>query len=146
MKKDNTVELVETIFKVTRLMKDQMSFTNNLIHLSVLQIQTLVFLKQNTKTSMSDIAEYFHIELPSATSLVNKLCDQKLVKRSADQKDRRLVMITLTSTGKELLERAMSQRKKKLEKILFYLSSKEKLELLNIFKTLDAKLQKENEN
>jgi DNA-binding MarR family transcriptional regulator len=127
-------------------MKDQMSFTNNLIHLSVLQIQTLVFLKQNTKTSMSDIAEYFHIELPSATSLVNKLCDQKLVERSADQKDRRLVMITLTSTGKELLERAMSQRKKKLEKILFYLSDKEKIDLLKIFKTLDVKLQKENEN
>jgi DNA-binding MarR family transcriptional regulator len=68
------------------------------------------------------------------------------VERSADQKDRRLVMITLTSTGKELLERAMSQRKKKLEKILFYLSDKEKIDLLKIFKTLDVKLQKENEN
>jgi len=123
MKADNTIELVEMIFKATRLMKDEMSFTNNLTHLSILQIQTLVFLKQNKNNdvSMTDIADYFRIELPSATSLINKLCDQKLVERHADKKDRRLVIIILTEEGKKLLEQAMNQRKKKLEKILSYL-------------------------
>jgi len=144
MQTDNTMELVETIFNLSRLMKDEMSFTNDLIHLSILQIQTLIFLKQNQKklVSMSHIAEFFHIELPSATSLVNKLCEQKLVERHADQTDRRLVIIILTEEGKTLLERAMIQRRKKLEKLLSYLSPKEKLELLDIIKTLNSKLQK----
>jgi len=144
MDKNNPNELVETIFKVARLMKDEMSFTNNLIHLSILQIQALVFLKQNKdkKVTMTDIADNFQIELPSATSLLNKLCDQKLVERKADKKDRRLVIIELTDTGKKMLEEAMASRRKKLEKILSYLSLKEKLELLNIFKTLGQKLQK----
>lgn len=142
MKTDNKVEIVEMMFKVSRLMKNEMSYTNNLVHLSILQIQALCFLNQNKKVSMSDIAGYFRIELSSATSLLNKLYDQKLVERHEDAKDRRLVLITLTSDGKKLLERAMSQRKKKIEKILSYLSAKEKNELLLILKTLDNKIQK----
>jgi DNA-binding MarR family transcriptional regulator len=144
MTQDNTIELVEMLFKVSRQMKDEMSFTNNLVHLSILQIQTLIFLNQNKdkQVSMTDIAEYFHIELPSATSLLNILYDQKLVERHTDENDRRLVIIVLTAEGKKLVEQAMHDRRIKLEKILSYLSGKEKLELLNIFKTLDSRLQK----
>lgn len=142
MKTDNKVELVEMIFKVSRLMKNEMSYTNNLVHLSILQIQALFFIKKNKKVSMGDIAEYFHIELSSATSLLNKLYDQKLVERYEDAQDRRLVLIILTSNGKKLLERAMSERRKKLEKMLSYLPEKEKTELLTILKTLTDKIQK----
>jgi DNA-binding MarR family transcriptional regulator len=91
---------------------------------------------------MTDIADFFHIELPSATSLVTKLCDQKLAERRTGLEDRRLVIITLTIKGKTLLERAMRERKKKLEKILSHLSGKEKSELLAILKTLNSRLQK----
>lgn len=148
MKQDVTIELIETFFKVFRLMKTKMSYTNNLTHLSILQVQALFFLKQNTdkKVTMGDIAEYFQIELPSATSLLNKLCEQKLVERQSDDKDRRLVIIVLTSQGKALLQQAMSERRQKLEKTLAYLSEKEKMDLLKIFKTLNEKLQKQNEN
>jgi DNA-binding MarR family transcriptional regulator len=142
MKKDNTIELVEMMFKILRLMKQKMAYTNNLVHLSILQIQTLFFLSQNKKTSMGEIANYFHIELPSATSLVNKLCDQKFVVRHADEQDRRLVLIILTAEGKKMLLQAMSQRRKKLEKVLSYLSVAEKSELLSILKTLNTKLEK----
>lgn len=141
MKKDNTIELVEIMFKISRQMKQEMSFTNNLTHLSILQIQTLIFLSQNKNISMGDIAEYFRIELPSATTLLNKLNDQKLVKRHDDIDDRRLVRISLTEKGKTLLKKAMTQRRKKVEKILSYLSEKEKIELLSILKTLNSRLQ-----
>jgi MarR family transcriptional regulator, organic hydroperoxide resistance regulator len=142
MKEENTFELVGMLFKIFRLMKEEMSYTNNLTHLSLLQIQTLIFLHKNKKTSMSGIAEYFGIELPSATSLITKLCDQKLVQRSDDPGDRRLVRITLTDEGKTLLEQAIHERKKKIEKILSYLSPKEKSELLTILQTLNNRLQK----
>jgi DNA-binding MarR family transcriptional regulator len=145
MKEDKTIELVEMMFQISRLMKDQMSFTNNLTHLSILQMQTLIFLNKNVNTTMSDIAGNFHIELPSATSLLNKLVDLKLVKRLEDKIDRRLVRIALTKKGKVLLEQAVHQRRMKIEKMLSYLSHKEKDELLNIFKTLQTNLQKQNE-
>jgi DNA-binding MarR family transcriptional regulator len=84
-----------------------------LTFLSVLQIQTLIFINQSQKVSMGDIAGYFGIELSSATSLINKLSKKKLIKRDEDQQDRRLVMIVLTNEGKKLLERAILERKKK---------------------------------
>ena len=142
MKQDSTNELVEMMFAVFRRMKDEMSFTNHLTHLSIVQIQTLFFINHRTKTSMSDIAEYFHIELPSATSLITKLCDVRLVERHANKDDRRLVLISLTYEGRTLLEQAMKERRKKLEKMLSYLSAAEKIKLFTIIKTLNAKLKK----
>lgn len=142
MKEDNTIELVEIVFRISRLMKEEMSYTNNLTHLSILQIQTLIFLHQNKKNTMSDIAEHFRIELSSATSLLNKLYDQGLVERHEDQEDRRLVMITLTGKGKTLLKQALYKQRKKMEKMLSYLSEIEKSELLNILKALEKRLQK----
>ncbi|MCL4364092.1 MarR family transcriptional regulator [Patescibacteria group bacterium] len=140
--KNPNVELIELLFKTARLMKQEMSFTNNLMHLSVLQIHALIFLKHNDNVTMSDIADYFKIELPSATNLINILCDQKLVKRYENPEDRRLVMITLTYGGKKLLKQVISERKKKLEKVLSYLSDQDKTALFKIFKTLYNKLQK----
>jgi DNA-binding MarR family transcriptional regulator len=93
---------------------------------------------------MTDIAEYFGIELPSATSLLNKLYDQKFVERLTDPNDRRLVIIKLTKIGKEILDLAMQERRKKIEELFSYLSEKEKLDLLNIFRTLDNRVVGKN--
>jgi len=143
MKKEATrVELLEILFRITRYMKGEMSFKEGLTHLSILQIQALIFLSQHKNVAMGDIAEHFDIGLPSATSLLNKLCDQKLVERHTDEEDRRLVRLTLTGGGKELLKQAMCQRRKKLERILSYLSEKEQNDLLTIVKTLANRLQK----
>lgn len=142
MKEDNRSRLIEMMFKVSRLMKEEMSYTNNLVHLSILQIQTLIFLNKNKRVSMSDVAEHFHIELSSATSLITKLYNQKLIERHTDEEDRRLVRITLTSEGSVLLKQAMRERRKKMEKTLSYLSDRERSELSAILETLHTKLQK----
>jgi len=139
---DRTFELMEMLFAISRRMRGEMSYTNSFIHLSIVQIQTLIFLHhcKTKNATMSDIAEYFHIELPSATSLVNKLCAQKLVARHGDSEDRRLVIITLTAEGKKCMEEAMNHRRKKLEKMLSYVSAEEKSQLISILKTLSTKL------
>lgn len=142
MNKSITNELVETLFKTFRLMKHQLSFTDKLIHLSALQIQALIFIDHNKNPRMHDIARHFRIELPSATSLLNKLWEMKLVKRQTDSKDRRMIRITLSTQGKKLLEQVVSERKSKLEKILSYLPENEKEELLRILKSLNSRLEK----
>ncbi len=141
MEEDNTIKLVEVMFKISRFMKQEMSYTGKLIHLSILQIQALIFLKQHKEATMGDIAEGFHIELPSATSLLSKLCYQNLVERRTDSEDKRLVKISLTTKGITLLKEAMEERKKKLHKILSYLSEKEQSDLLTILETLNNRLK-----
>jgi DNA-binding MarR family transcriptional regulator len=91
---------------------------------------------------MSALAEHFHIELPSATSLINILSQQKLVARVTDPLDRRLVRVTVTEVGKTLMEQALKERRKKLEKIVSYLSDREKTDLTDILNTLKSHLEK----
>jgi DNA-binding MarR family transcriptional regulator len=139
-------QLVEAIFKVTRLMKRDMSYTSEMMHLSMLQLQALLFLKQKQNAQMREIAEHFHIELPSATSLLQKLHQMKLVKRQTDENDRRIVRILLTDAGEKLLKEAITARSKKIEKMLSYLSEKDSMDLSRILEVLTQKLEGIHEN
>lgn len=142
MSNNITNEITETLFKVIRQLKKEMSQKENCAHLSMLQIQALFFLKQNKNAQMSEIAEHFCIELPSATSLLNKLNQMELAERTADPNDRRLVRIALTKKGEKTLKQAIEERNKKVEKMLSYLSEGEKNQLFHILQTLDKKLEK----
>jgi DNA-binding MarR family transcriptional regulator len=123
-------------------MKETMSFSSDFANLSLLQIQALIFIKRYERVQMSEIAQNFTIELPSATSLVNKLCILKLVERKSDESDRRLVRIVLTRKGEEMLEKVMNERSKNIRKNISILSEDDRKDLLRITKTLLEQMQK----
>ncbi len=135
-------KLIEEIFKFSRYMKSHMCFDSELARLSMLQMQALIFLKKNKAAQMSEIAQYFTIELPSATSLINKLTRLELTERKADDHDRRLVRITITKQGEKLLQQAMEAHSKKMKETLSYLSETDKKELLRIMQKLTATIEK----
>ncbi|HZE87048.1 MAG TPA: MarR family transcriptional regulator [Methylomirabilota bacterium] len=136
-----TSRLIELSFQLSRQIKGTMCFTSQFINLSMLQLQALSFIKSKPNVHMREIAEHFHIELPSATSLLNKLHEMQLVSRSTDATDRRVVKISLTADGETLLKDAMIERNKKTEILLSYLSETEKENLLHIFEKLLTKME-----
>lgn len=138
-------ELVEVIFTISRLMKGKMASHSELSKLSFLQIQTLIFVAKNKKTQMSDLADSFNIELPSATSLVQNLVRESLLERKTDPKDRRVVHVVLTSNGKKLLKTAMKEREKRIANHVSLLTATEKKQLLEILKKMIIKMEEENE-
>ena len=140
-KNEQTTHLIDVMFQLSRVLKDQGSFRNDLSQLTVLQIHALWFLKHHTNAQMSEIAQHFNIELPSSTSLVNKLCILELVERKSDDHDRRLVRISLTKRGEQLLNEAMNKRMKKLETMLSLLDENDKKELQRILETLLSKIK-----
>src|SRR5260221_13397325 len=142
MNKNMNGELIESIFRLSRLMKDNMCYSSELTTLSLLQLQALIFLNKKQNAQMREIAEQFKIEMPTATSLINKLSAAKLVSRQEDVKDRRLVRIVLTEQGKTLLEKAMKERTKKMHFLLSYLSDNDKIELLRIIQILTKQMEK----
>ena len=141
-----TTYFMESLFKISRWMKGQAVYRNDICQLTMLQLQTLIFLKQHNNAQMTEIAKHFNIELPSATSLVNKLCKTGLAERKADPKDRRLVRISLTEQGYSFFEEAMKERLEKMDIILSYLSEEEKKNLKRIVDTLMDKLEDMHEN
>jgi len=53
--------------------------------------------------SMTDLAAASFISKPNLTTMVDRLCADGLVERSSDVNDRRIVNVTLTKKGKDLL-------------------------------------------
>lgn len=138
-------KFIEVMFKCSRLFRERMHYSSPIAHLSFLQIQTLAYLKMRENAQMSEIAEHFHIELPSATSLLNKLVTLQLVKRQQDEKDRRLVRIILTEEGNNMLAKAREEKEKHVTRLLSYLTKEEQQELLRLMEKLNERIEKDYE-
>ena len=139
------IKFIEVMFKSSRLFRERMHYSSTIAHLSFLQIQTLTYLKIRHNAQMTEIAEHLHIELPSATSLLNKLVTLQLVKRQQDEKDRRLVRIVLTKEGNDMLAQARKAKESHVTKLLSYLTSEERQELLRLMEKLNERIEKDYE-
>ncbi len=135
-------QILEALFKLVRNFKGSMTGSFKHFHLTMLQTDALTCIKNHKGTNMGDIATHFSTTMPTATSLIDKLIDMKYVKRENDPKDRRIVRVALTKAGEKLLAEALKQRANKMEKLLSYLSSQDKIELLRILKILEEKSEK----
>lgn len=135
-------QLAEIIFELSRSMKEEMTFDSDTLQLTVLQFQTLIFIKKNKATLMGNIADKFKISLPTATVLTDKLATVNLIKRDRSEIDRRIVNVSLTEKGESLLKEAMKQRHKKISKMLSYLRSEDKKQLLRILTNLSIDIKK----
>lgn len=138
-------QLAETIFALSRSMKEEMTFDSDTLQLTVLQLQALIFINKNKAVLMGDIANHFDISLPTATVLSDKLVKAKLIKRNRNKKDRRIVNVSLTEKGKTLLKKAIKQRHQKINKLLSYLSVNDRKKLLSILENLSVNINKSYE-
>ncbi len=124
-------------------MREKMSSKSDLAQVSMIQLQTLFFLKKNKKSHMMGIAEYLQVELPSATNMISNLIKLELVERSVDKNDKRIVNITLTKKAVLLLGKVKKERTKKMGTVLSLLSEGDKTQLLQILGKLTKSVEKE---
>lgn len=74
--------------------------------LSMPQLRTLIFLYRHEDASVSQVADYVGLKLPSMSKTVNTLVVRKLVISRASSKDRRCVRLRLSPSGVNELMRA----------------------------------------
>jgi DNA-binding MarR family transcriptional regulator len=97
-------------------------------------------LSSNEEPSMSELGRSISMDLSTLTRTVDKLVEKEFVVRKPDPKDRRMVRVAITGEGRKIISRFEDQRKKHIESILRQMTSKERRDLLNIFKTLHARI------
>lgn len=129
-------DLFELIFQLSKSMKDKMRNFEGMANITILQFMTLAFIEKEEILQMKDIAQHFQIEMPTATSLLNKLVNNKLVKRTRDIHDRRIVNVTVSEKGKEMILQTKKIKEENTKNMLSYLSVAQKENLHNILKTL----------
>ena len=76
------------------------------------------------------------VSLPAATIVVDKLVAARLVKRSADPADRRVVRIALTRKGKKVINELKKFHEDRFREILKKLTAEEQVELITAFERI----------
>jgi DNA-binding MarR family transcriptional regulator len=85
--------------KAETLIKEQMEsdLTND-------QHYTLRYINRVGSCTSSELADEFEVNKSAVTAIINRIWEKGLIKRTRDEKDRRVVYLTLTEKGKELFD------------------------------------------
>jgi DNA-binding MarR family transcriptional regulator len=86
--------------------------------ISSTHLNVLVALEADGPLTMSRLAEILELALPNATGIVTRMEEHGLVSRGRDETDRRLVLVQLTESGRQLVEERAFMRRAHLIRIL----------------------------
>ena len=100
------------------------------------QFLALRYLFSEGEKAMRSVAEALGVSKPSATGTIDRLIAQGLVARRHDEKDRRIVWITMTAKGKKVMGDIFKQRHKTMVKIFGSLSSSQREIYLQLFEQI----------
>ncbi|MBI3888865.1 MarR family transcriptional regulator [Candidatus Nomurabacteria bacterium] len=100
------------------------------------QVEVLHFVGPEGKETMKSIADFLKITPPSATEIVAEMEKKGLVKRTSDERDRRVVFIVLSPLAKKLFISLHKRKEFVLKKIFSKLSKKDHEEFERIIRIL----------
>jgi DNA-binding MarR family transcriptional regulator len=110
----------------------------------MLQFEALRYFGEK-KPLMRELARYFSVTPPAATLLVQKLVDDKLLARKADEHDRRGVRLLLTAKGRQAMTAADRVKMRKLEDVFSVLNHDEQNQLAAILEKVVEKKQEKQD-
>ncbi|MFF1571140.1 MarR family winged helix-turn-helix transcriptional regulator [Leifsonia sp. NPDC058292] len=82
------------------------------------QLRILVLIARRGPRTAGDVAAELEVHASNATRLSDKLVQAGLVERREDPEDRRYVWLTLTSAGRQLVERVIGHRRQAIAEVL----------------------------
>ena len=89
------------------------------------QLLVMVALHALGRCTMSHLAHSFHISLPTATGLVDRLARPGYVRRFPNPEDRRQVMVALTAKGQAFIREFQGVIQRRWEEVLRVLTPTE---------------------
>jgi len=132
--------IISLIFTASRNIRQesQENEIDAMDRLSMIHLETLKFIEERKNPLMKDVADYLSIAPPSLTPLIDGLEQKKLLKRGSSKDDRRATLIFLTDKGRDLLERTMRKKMKRLSNVFKKLTEREQKSLIRILEKLSA--------
>ncbi len=123
------VPLTRSLYRTMRVASPTCSF---------LEMKTLTTIHEHINPSMKDIADELGISSPATTAIIDRLIADKLITRSEDTKDRRIVRISMTPTGKKSFEKTREVLYTAINTRVSILSDTEQHELARILQKLQT--------
>jgi len=140
MKREDLIqEIVESLARCQRLAKPSVWQELGLSHA---QIGMLFILFHHHEASVKQISEYLGVTKSAVTQLLDPLVDKRLVNRRNDENDRRIVRLSLTPKGLQLLKKLNKLKYAGIRSALASLSAQE----LQVMAQLHQKMNTKSSN
>ncbi len=139
MATDKTSRLINAVFSVSRLMRESVSRSEGRKRFSLLQFKILMFITEHGNPTMREIADFLGITPPSATSIIQRLVRSGRLKRIVDPTDRRKVRLTVSQTGKSMIDDAYTHMALHMRQLFSVLNEREREELTRILTKITAR-------
>ncbi|MCY9007374.1 MarR family winged helix-turn-helix transcriptional regulator [Peribacillus frigoritolerans] len=132
-------DLFENIFSKTKTQHN--FFPKTKYNLSDGHILILTYLYRVKTCTASDITKYLGITSGGGTVLTDTLLRHNLINRLRLEEDRRVVQLSLSGEGKEIVDQIIENRATAFVKLLHDLEETEIDQMLSVFRKLNKKLK-----
>ena len=119
-------EWVEVI--THRTMRDQSRYVKSL-GFSMPQFFLLMQVYHKKHCGISDLSEHMEITTAAASQTVEKLVQSGLLERAEDPSDRRAKQVTLSTRGRDLIDRSLAERFRWVDALEKSLSAAQKVKI-----------------
>lgn len=97
-------ELEKSLLSLSDIHRKHQHYIRTKYKLNGLEMEILQFIALNGPQRMKDIGEHFHVKLSTLTSIIDKVENQRLVKRVNSRDDRRVVHLELARKGQQVYQ------------------------------------------
>jgi len=112
--------------------------------ISMTHLHLMTILETHGPLPMSRVAELLGCGLPTATGIVSRMEERRLVERMHDSEDRRVVTLRLADEGAAEIRELQLTRRQRMAAALAHLSDREREQLLASVRALSAAFSRLN--
>ena len=101
-------KVIDSVEEIKELLSSDL-WNNIFLNCSKNEVLIFWLLFQKNEVNMSEIAEYIHVPLNTATGIVNRLEKNDLILRTRSKEDKRVVLITFSEKGMAQFQNLMNE-------------------------------------
>lgn len=106
------------------------------IEITPMQFGLCMLLKINGKLTMGELSNAIWVSMPTLTGIIDRLVKREIVIRDKDEKDRRVVLVSLSPTGERVLEKMRQIETEHVRPIMTFLSSEDRGNFLRLWREI----------
>ncbi len=143
MKSDHVESIEKYLRKIDYIVRKNGRMILNDYNLTAPQFTALQILINSGGMTISELSQKMDLACSTITDLIDRMEKSELVKRTRDEKDKRVVRVTTLEKGNEVLNKVMERRVQFLDNKLEDLSIEEKENLMNALEKLYKSMSEE---
>jgi DNA-binding MarR family transcriptional regulator len=139
---ENIIRILDAFDGISRVFAAMESFSCDL-SISKPELLALEVISKEEGLMMSDLGKRLDISLSTATGIIDRLIEKKLVKRERNGGDRRVVRVVLTDKGRKTNLTYQKQKKELFGRMLGALDHEEQGDLIKILEKIAGAIKQE---